>query len=152
MSTVNGSGNGARSGAQTLALLASPLNILILRALSEGPKRQTELRRVAGAPAQTTLRAHLQGLSEIDAIVKSRRNRFPGVLEFELTEAGRDLLSVTTALGRWLRCAPEGPLELGSDAAKAAVKALADGWSTTMLRALAAGPLSLTELDHIIGS
>jgi DNA-binding HxlR family transcriptional regulator len=91
-------------------------------------------------------------LSEIGAIAKNRRNRFPGVLELELTEPGRDLLSVTDALERWLRFAPEGPLELGTDAAKAAVKALADGWSTTIVRALAAGPLSLTELDHIIGA
>lgn len=150
--TVNGSGNGARSGAQTLALLASPLNILILHALADGPRRQTDLRRAAGSPAQTTLRAHLRALTDIGAIHRNRRNRFPGVLELELTESGKDLLSVTGALERWLGFAPDGPLELGTNAAKAAVKALADGWSTTIVRALAAGPLSLTELDHIIGA
>lgn len=151
-STVNGGGNGARSGAQTLALLASPLNIFILSALADGPKRQMELRRAAGSPAQTTLRAHLRALSDVGAIAKNRRNRFPGVLELELTGAGHDLLAVTVALERWLRSAPEGMLTLGTNQAKAAVKALADGWSTTIVRALAAGPLSLTELDHIIGT
>lgn len=150
--TVNGSGNGARSGAQTLVLLAMPLNCLILRALSEGSKQQAELRRETGSPAQTTLRAQLKRLVEIGALEKRRRDRFPGVLEYELTAAGRDLLFVAATLDRWLDRAPDGPLPLGGIAAKATVKALADGWSTTMLRALAAGPLSLTELDGIIGS
>lgn len=151
-STVNGSGNGARSGAQTLALLAAPLNSQIVCALADGPKRQTELGRAAGSTSQTTLRAHLKELSSLGLIIRQRRNHFPGALEFELSDAGEDLLSVARTLEHWLGCAPDLPLELGSSAAKAAIKALADGWSTTMLRALAAGPLSLTELDHIIGS
>lgn len=151
-STGNGSGIGARSGAQTLVLLATPLNCLILQALSEGPRQQAELRRAAGSPAATTLRAQLKRLAEIGAIEKHRRNRFPGVLEHELTTAGRDLLFVAATLERWLGAAPKSPLPLGSSAAKAAIKALTEGWSTTMLRALAAGPLSLTELDGVIGS
>lgn len=149
--TVNGSGNGARSGAHTLALLAVPLNCLILRGLATGPKQQAELRRESGAPAPTTLRAQLKKLAEIEAISKQRRNRFPGVLEYELTASGRDLLSVADALERWLSSAPSGPLPLAGDTAKAAIKALAEGWSTKMLRALAGGPLSLTELDRVIG-
>ena len=46
-----------RSGAQTLVLLAAPLNVLILRAFADGAKQQAELRRKAGSPAQSTLRA-----------------------------------------------------------------------------------------------
>ncbi len=150
--TVNGSGTLARSGAQTLVLLAAPLNVLILKALAEGPMQQIELRRAAGSPAQSTLRAQLKRLAEIGAIERHRRNSFPGVLEHELTAAGRNLLGVLDILERWLSQAPEGPLTLGSNQAKAAIKALADGWSTTMLRALATGPLTLTELDGIIAS
>lgn len=150
--TVNGGGNGARSGAQTLVLLAAPLNVPILRALSEGPRQQLELRHETGLPAQTTLRAQLKRLDEVEAIEKRRRNRFPGVLEYELSAAGRDLLFVADTVERWLERAPGGPLALGGSPAKAAIKALAAGWSTTMLRALASGPLSLTELDRIIVS
>ncbi len=150
--SVNGSGNGARSGAQALVLLVAPLNVPILRALAAGPKQQTELRREAGSPAQTTLRAQLKKLVEIGAIDKQRRNRFPGVLEYELTPAGSGLLVVADALDRWLAQAPDGSLQLGSGAARAAIKALANGWSTTMLRTLAASPLSLTELDRVIGA
>lgn len=149
---VNGSGNGARSGAQTLILLAAPLNALILQALAEGPKQQTELRQETGLPAQTTLRAELKRLTGIGAVKKHRRNRFPGVLEYELIASGKELLIVADALQRWLTMAPDGSLPLGGNAAKAATKALAEGWSTTMLRVLAAGPLSLTELDRVIGS
>lgn len=151
-SSVNGSGNGARSGAQTLVLLAAPLNVLVLQALSEGPKQQGELRSAAGCPAQTTLRAQLKRLTEIGAIEMHRRNRFPGVLEYELTKAGRELLGVIGILEYWLGKAPAGSIPLGGNAAKAPIKALAEGWSTTMVRALAASPLSLTELDSVIGS
>jgi DNA-binding HxlR family transcriptional regulator len=150
--TVNGGGNGARSGAQTLLLLAAPLNVAILQALAAEAKQQVELRWETGSPAQTTLRAQLKRLVELGAIEKHRRNRFPGALEYELTPRGRELLLVSDALDRWLAIAPDGPLLLGGTAAKAAVKALAEGWSTTMLRALAARALSLTELDRIIGS
>lgn len=147
---VNGSGNGERSGAQVLVLLATPLTPVVLRALADGPQRQSELRRRAGFPAQTTLRAQLRRLEALGALAKERRNRFPGVLDYELTVAGRELLRVVEALERWLGGAPDGPLALGDSVAKASVKALADAWSTTILRALAGGPLTLTELDGLI--
>jgi len=149
---VNGSENGARSGARTLTLRAAPLTVLILQALSSGPKQQGELRQTAGSPAQTTLRAQLRRLSEVGAIERHRRNRFPGVLEHELTKAGQELLTVIEVLEHWLQRAPMTPVPLGGNAAKASIRALAEGWSTTMLRALAASPLSLTELDSVIGS
>lgn len=133
-------------------LLATPTTVRILRALAEGAKQQTELRRECGSPAQTTLRAQLKRLVDVGAVEKRRRNRFPGVLEYELSAAGQELLLLAQALERWLALAPAGPLSLGEDAAKAAIKALAEGWSTTMLRALAAGPLSLTELDRVIAA
>jgi DNA-binding HxlR family transcriptional regulator len=133
-----------------LTLLSSHRNCLILRALAEGPKRQIELRRAAGSPAQTTLRAHLRALEDVGAITKRRRNAFPGALEYELEKPGGELLFVATILERWLAAAPEEPLEPDSDAAKAAVKALIGGWSTPMLRGLAARPASLTELDRAI--
>ena len=151
-STVNGSGKGARSGAQTLALLADPLNVAVLRSVSTGPKRQVELRRESGSPAQSTLRAHLKSLEGIGAIAKHRRNAFPGSVEYELEKPGEELLLVAATLERWLATAPEGPLALREDAAKAAIRALADGWSSAMLRVLAAGPFPLTELDRLIGA
>lgn len=133
-------------------LLASSINCGLLQALAEGPKQQTELRRAAGSPAQTTLRAQLRKLAEAGTIDRRRRNAFPGVMEHELTDAGRGLIDVAEVLQGWLRRAPQCPLELGSPNAKAAIKALIDGWSTAMLRVLAAKPLTLTELDGVISS
>lgn len=148
----NGSGNRARSGAQTLLLLAAPLNALILQTLAGGPKQQSELRRAVGSPAQTTLRAQLNRLARAGAIEKHRHNRFPGVLDYELTGSGVELLAVAASLEDWLEQAVERPLSLDRGAPKAAIKALTEGWSSTIMRALSAGPLSLTELDRLIGS
>jgi len=139
-----------RSGAQTLVLLATPLTAAILRKLRDGPQQQATLRKETGHPAQTTLRAQVKKLCDAGAIEKWRRNRFPGVLEYELTEAGDGLVSVGATLERWLAQGPHGPLELGGHSAKAAIRAITEAWSATMLRALAAKPLTLTELDSVI--
>lgn len=149
---VNGSGNGERSGAHVLKLLAAPLNSFVLAALSEGPVRHVELQHRARFPAQTTLRTQLRRLTESGIVIKHRRNRFPGVLEYELTAAGHDLHPAMISLERWLAGAPGGPLSLGGNAAKEIVKALTEAWSSMMLRILASGPLSLTELDGLIDS
>lgn len=133
-------------------MLASPLNTAIVRYLAQGPKSQTDLRGQTGLPAQTTLRAQLNRLVRVGAIEKRRRNRFPGTLEYELTGAGRDLLPPVEILERWLEYSPDGPIPLGSRSAKAVIGVLAEGWSSTMLHALATGPLSLTDLDRVIAS
>lgn len=150
--TVNGSGNGARPGAQTLTLLAAPLNVSILRALAARPMQQIDLRRESGAPAPTTLRAQLKQLIDLGAVEKRHRNRFPGALEYELAAAGHSLLAVADVLEQWLGQAPEGPLTINGQAARAVVKALTEAWSATMLRALASGAFSLTDLDRMIGA
>ena len=128
----NGKGNGARSGAQTLVLLAAPLNHRILRALSTGPKQQSDLRGESGNPSQSTLRAQLKRLTEHDVIEKHRREESSSALEYELTASGDELLFVASVMERWLEKAPGGPLSSGEGDAKAAVTALAESWSTTM--------------------
>jgi DNA-binding HxlR family transcriptional regulator len=138
-----------RAGGRALSLLAVPLNGLILRALGRQPMRLAELRGELGGPAQTTLRGHLRKLAEVGAIAKEGGG-MPYSVENELTAAGRDLLAVTEAVATWLQRAPDGPIALGSVGAKGAIKALAGGWESTMLRAFAARPLSLTQLDRLI--
>jgi DNA-binding HxlR family transcriptional regulator len=135
-----------------MTLLATPISGTILRALADGPKRLLDLRRECGSPAQTTLRAYLKELQDAEAIKKHRGRAFPGAIECELTPAGWELLFVADSIERWLEKSPEGPVAFGGPAAKAAIKALADGWSSTMIRALAARPLCLTELDGVITS
>lgn len=139
-----------RAGSTALLLFAVPLNGLIVRALADGPMRLSELRRAVGGPAQTTLRGNLATLIEIGALAKRGRDDRPNVLENELTPLGHELLRVGDALEAWLSRAPEGPIAFESAAAKAAIKALVGGWDSTIVRALAARPLTLTDLDRLI--
>lgn len=139
-----------RAGGKALSVLATPLNFRVLQALSERPMRLAELRKETGLPAQTTLRGHLTSLSEIGVLTKRPTQQMPYAVENELTPMGQELLEVAERLAIWLGQAPDGPISLEAGAAKGAVKALVDGWGSTMMRALAARPLSLTELDSLI--
>lgn len=66
------------------------------------------------------------------------------------SQAGRDLLFVSSALEHWLHRCPRGPLELGPEAALA-LSALLNGWSSTAIHALAVRPLTVAETTEAIG-
>ena len=131
-------------------MLAAPLNFHILKTLEGEPKALLDLRRAVGSPPQSTMRLYSRTLTEQGIIDRRRRAEFPGSAEYLITEAGRDLLGVANVLQEWLRVAPEEPILLGSPMSKSATKALIEGWSTNIVRALAARPLSLTELNRLI--
>jgi DNA-binding HxlR family transcriptional regulator len=152
LSSADAKSSKLRAGATALSLFSVPLNGLVLRALADGPMRLSDLRSEVGGPAQTTLRGNLANLVEIGALTKRGRDDKPNVLENELTPLGRELLLVGDALERWLAQAPAGPIAFESAAGKAAIKALVGGWTSTIVRALAARPLTLTELDRLIDS
>ena len=139
-----------RAGQQALTILATPLNFLVLRALSERPMRLAELRRATGLPAQTTLRGHLASLGQIGVLTKRPTDQMPYAVENELTPMGRELLDVADRLEGWLNQAPDGSVSLDGGAGKGIVKALVDGWGSTIMLSLAAQPMSLTELDRSI--
>lgn len=130
-----------------LALLASPLNIEILQALEQEDMGALDLRRAVGSPPQSTMRLYSQGLTELGVIDRRCQSTFPPVVEYALTDAGRALLKVRDYLQAWLSLAPEGGISVGTPAAKHATRALVEGWSTSIVRALAARPYSLTELS-----
>jgi DNA-binding HxlR family transcriptional regulator len=129
-----------------------PLNVHVITSLEEQPMPLMELRRAVGSPPQTTMRKHLSALTKIGVLGRRREPTFPGSVDYELAPGGRDLLGVTRILQAWLADSPDGPLQPGSIAAKSAIRALTDGWSSTVVRALAARPLSLTELDRLIST
>jgi DNA-binding HxlR family transcriptional regulator len=133
-------GRYVRAGGHTLALLGAPRTFLILRSLDDLPKNGLELRRSCGYLAPSTLRSHLAALEAEGTIRHRRQNSSARALEYGLTDAGRELLTVAAGLERWLGEAPERPLELGDHAAKAAVHGLVTGWATTVLTELAAAP------------
>jgi DNA-binding HxlR family transcriptional regulator len=139
-----------RAGGTVLSLLAGPLCAPILRAHLDGPLRLPDLRERIGGAAQTTLRGQVGNLRSIGALGRQVRSGMPYTVENELTDAGRDILGVAEAVEAWLSRAPQGPIVLGSEASKGAIRALVGGWGSTVLRALSARPLSLTELDGVI--
>ena len=139
-----------RTGGQALALLAAPLNVEILRALEDEPRNLLDLRQAVGSPPQSTMRVYTRALAELGVLERRRRNEFPATAEYSLTKAGGALIAVADVLETWLQTAPQGPLTIGSVAAKSATRALVGGWSANIVRALAARSLTLTELNILI--
>jgi DNA-binding HxlR family transcriptional regulator len=139
-----------RTGGQALALLAAPLNVEILRALEDEPRNLLDLRQAVGSPPQSTMRVYTRTLAELGVLERRRRNEFPATAEYSLTRSGQGLIAVADILEEWLQAAPQGQLTIGSVAAKSATKALVGGWSANLVRALAAQPLTLTELNILI--
>ena len=141
---------GVRAGGTVLSLLAGPLCGPILRAHLDGPLRLPDLRDQIGGAAQTTLRGQVGTLRAVGALERHVRSGMPYTVENELTDIGRGILDVAEVVEVWLSQAPQGPIAFGSESAKGAIKSLVGGWDSTVLRALAAHPLSLTELSGVI--
>lgn len=141
-----------RPGGHVLSIFSRALHGLILRALADGPMRLADLRREVGGPAQTTLRGNLDTLLGMGALEKVQGNGRAATVDNALTPLGREMLRVADAVDAWLARAPGGPLQLESEPGKASIKALVNGWGSTMLRALAVQPFTLTELDNLINS
>ncbi len=139
-----------RAGSHALSLLAAPLNVEILRYLEQGPRSLQDLRTELGLPPQSTMRLYLRTLGELGAIERQGRGEFPTSADYEITEAGRALLGVGDVVQAWLEAAPGGPKQLGTTGAKSTIKAFVEGWSSHIIRILAARPLSLTELNSLI--
>lgn len=143
-------GHMRRAGGQALSLLAAPLNVHILQTLAEGPKELMDLRRAVGSPPQSTMRVYSRTLAELGVLEQYRQSEFAGSSLYSITASGNALLKVSEVLQRWLDESPDGGIQLGSTPAKSTVGALVEGWSTNIVRALAAKPLSLTQLNRLI--
>jgi DNA-binding HxlR family transcriptional regulator len=139
-----------RTGAYALSLLAEPLQVEILKALEIEPLSFLDLSAALGSAPQSTARRHLRNLVAMQILDRHRANGTPGVRAYELSDTGRELLAVAAVLQAWLTTAPEGRIPLGSPAAKTAIKALDDAWSSAIVRALAARAMTLVELDSLI--
>src|SRR4051794_1396689 len=139
-----------RAGGLALSLLATSLNVHILRTLEQEPMSLLVLRQAVGSPPQSTMRLYSRTLNDLGIIDRQHQATFPGSVEYRITQAGQDLLGVAKILDGWLSLGPRGPIDLGSTASKSATKALVEGWSTNIVRAIASRPLSLTELNKVI--
>jgi DNA-binding HxlR family transcriptional regulator len=139
-----------RAGSRVLSLFANPLTARILRAHTDGPLRLSALHRQIGWSPHTTLRAAVNNLCEVGALEKGANGGTRPSAATGLTPAGEEMIEVADAIDHWLAAAPAGPIPPNSDEAKGAIKALAGGWNSTLMRALATHPSTLTGLDKAI--
>lgn len=139
-----------RAGSRVLSVFENPLNTRILRAHADGPRRLAELQERVGWSAQTTVRATVSKLREVGALTKQRVGDSPYAVATALSPAGEEMLFVADEVEAWLALCPDGPIAPDGEEAKGAVKALAGGWSSTLMRALASRPFTLTELGRLI--
>ena len=133
-----------------LALFENPLNVKVLRAHAEGPLRLVELQELVGWSAEASVRGAIKNLQECGGLVKQPAEGQSNAVATALGPAGKDLLTVADVLEGWLGECPAKSIELDGEHAAVAVKALAGGWSSSLMRALAGGPLTLTELSEQI--
>jgi len=139
-----------RAGARVLSIFANPLNTKLLRAHADGPQRLANLQQRIDWSAEATIRGAIGNLQQAGALEKRRTEGARNAVATVLTPAGEAMLSVPDALERWLAECPNGPITVDDERVKVAVKALAGGWSSTLMRALALSPRSLTELSSLI--
>ena len=87
--------------ARALDLVGERWALLVIRELTLGPKRFTDLREGLPGIATNVLSQRLQEL-QADGVVTRRRLPPPAASDvYELTEYGRELVPVMLALGRW---------------------------------------------------
>jgi DNA-binding HxlR family transcriptional regulator len=139
-----------RAGSRVLSILENPLNTRVLRAHADGPKRLAELQQKVGWSASTTLRAAVSYLCELGALIKQKVCDSPYAVATALSPLGDEMLLVADEVEVWLARCPEGPIAPDGEAARVAVKALAGGWNSTLMRALSKGSFGLVELSRII--
>ncbi len=140
---------GIRAGSRVLALFENPLNARVLRAHVDGPKRLAELRELVWPSAPTTVRTAVAALCELGALSRRRAGGSAAIVT-ALSQAGAEMLFVADEVEAWLRRCPDGPIAPGSEEAREAVKALAGGWSSTLMHVLATRASTLSELDSQI--
>jgi DNA-binding HxlR family transcriptional regulator len=73
----------------------------------------------------------------------------PGRL-LRVSSGGREALFVGSVVEEWLRRSPQGELDYDTPAGKAAVAALAQAWSATVVHMLAREPMSFGELHRAV--
>lgn len=88
------------SVAGALEIIGDRWTLLLLRDLGLGLSRYDDFRKSCGIPT-TTLSKRLQSLEEHGVVKRTRYNERPPRDEYHLTDKGRDLWKVTTALREW---------------------------------------------------
>lgn len=153
----SGTGEGAfraRAGALTLFYLASPMERGILLAMLAEAATGADVMDEADVPDPDDP-VPLEIIADPYLVEPADPDADPDApIGWDTTlrpsQAGKDLLFVGSVLERWLADCPDGPLDLGPGAATP-LSALLGGWSSTVIHALAARPMTIAQITEAIG-
>ncbi|MGW7350995.1 helix-turn-helix domain-containing protein [Streptomyces sp. Z26] len=84
-----------------LGIVGDKWSLLVVRHLSEGPRRFTELKRAVDGISQRMLTVTLRGLERDGILTRTVRNVMPPHVSYELTPMGRTLREATAPLLEW---------------------------------------------------
>jgi DNA-binding HxlR family transcriptional regulator len=87
--------------ASTMEIIGNKWTALILRDLSTGPKRFSELEKSVGSINPRTLSQRLDDLEHHTIITKQAYAEVPPRIEYTLTRKGEDLVPVLRAMSDW---------------------------------------------------
>jgi DNA-binding HxlR family transcriptional regulator len=90
-----------RAVGQILGHIGDKWAILVIRMLTDGPLRFSELRREIGAISQKMLTATLRDLERDGFVTRTVTPTIPPRVDYELTSLGRDLMAPVNALAEW---------------------------------------------------
>jgi len=131
--------------ARALDLVGDKWTLLIVRDLAPGPRRFVELQRVLPGISTEQLRSRLGRMVADGLLTRQRYREVPPRVEYELTEAARDLLPVLAALARWGYRWRWGQPDADEAIDVCAIFRLATGLVSPLAQA---GEVELTVTDH----
>src|SRR5678816_648279 len=98
--------------AMAAEILCTRWTIVLLRELVTGSTRFNDLRRGVPRMSPALLSKRLKDLEHAGVIVRVASTDEPGVFEYRLTRAGRDLKAVVDSVGTWGQAWVEAQLSL----------------------------------------
>lgn len=87
--------------ASAMEIIGNKWTALILRDLSTGPKRFSELEKSVGSINPRTLSQRLDDLEQHAIVTKTSYAEVPPRIEYTLTEKGQDLVPVLRQMAAW---------------------------------------------------
>jgi DNA-binding HxlR family transcriptional regulator len=84
-----------------LGTIGSKWSILVIRVLSDGPMRFSDLRRAVSAVTQKVLTATLRDLERDGFVARTVTPTKPPRVDYALTRLGRDLMEPVNTLAHW---------------------------------------------------
>lgn len=90
-----------RAVGEILGHIGDKWAILVVRMLSDGPLRFSELRRDIGSISQKMLTSTLRSLERDGFVTRTVTPTIPPRVDYELTAIGRDLMTPVNALAAW---------------------------------------------------